>query len=77
MKEQLIEILGLAPVAPATEVTDSAVVSAVVELKRDAARIAEGSKLEKQISDKIVASGGALSREQALNVLRDQANARK
>ena len=69
MRELLIQILGLSPADGAGAVTDDQIVVAVKALK---SRVDAGIKLEKkekEITDLINQSGGALTRESAKEVL--------
>jgi hypothetical protein len=69
MKEKLIALLNLAPIAPATEVADEQVINAVTELQRIAAAASAAQKSEKEITDLISQSHGALNRDTAKEVL--------
>jgi len=73
MKEKLISLLNLAPVAPATEVTDEQVYNAVAGLHRKVADAETAQKAEKEITDLVTQSGGALDRRSAKEVLAERA----
>jgi hypothetical protein len=77
MKEKLIELLNLTPIAPATEVTDAQVVHAVQKLQSAAAAETDAKKADREIRALVAESGHALSYDQAKQVLADRKAAAK
>lgn len=73
MKEQLVELLGLKPAKDATEVTDQAVLDAVLDLQRRANAETNAKKTEAEITSLMKESGYSLSRDAAKQVLADRA----
>jgi hypothetical protein len=69
MKETLITLLGLTPVAGATDVSDEQIIGAVTALKSQADAANAAAEIEKAISDLMAQSCGALSRAAAKQVL--------
>lgn len=68
----MIEILGLG-----ADASEADILKAVALLQDNAKAAAKAGVGEKAIADKIAQSGGALNREQAIEVLKHQAEAEK
>lgn len=69
MKEQLIKLLGL----DEKTTTEEQIIETVANLKAAVGEKFKESEIEKAIQAKIRESGGALSREQAREVIKGQA----
>jgi hypothetical protein len=74
MREKLIELLGLKAGEGTAEVTDDQIVAAVAGLKRQSDAAAQDSKKEKAIADLVAESFGAISWEQAKQILAERAS---
>jgi hypothetical protein len=73
MREQLTSLLNLKPAGNQSEVSDEQIIAAVTELQCQAKARAGERAAEKEITDLIAESCGALSREDAKRVLASRA----